>query len=690
VMAYVPGETLREKLRRESQLPIDEARRIVREVADALDYAHRSGVIHRDIKPENILLFGGHALVLDFGIARALESSSASDPITLPGVAIGTPAYMSPEQATGAASLDGRADVYALGCVAYEILSGNTPFPGETHQEILRRHSLEPVPRLRKSRADVPEFTQRAIDKSLAKLPADRFPTATAFSEALSNPQRDWRGSARRQPGKWLGAAAAIVMLVFLLKGLGVRQGSGKPGPSDIAPSVAVLAFRNIGGDSTSEALSEGISEEIAGTMGNIPGLSTRSPRSSFALKGRNLTVQQIGSALSVRYLVDGSIQRVGPNLRVHVALLSAANDSTVWTRGYNRSFGDVFAMQDEIASDIAGELKVQLASGASRNLSRRTTSSAHAHELYLRGRFFFQRRDSASLRKAGEYFAAAIRADSTYALAYAGLSDAYSHSSVFGYAAPHANMPRARRFADRALALDNTLAEAHSSLAFIATFYEWDWTRAGREFDKALALDPGYPSGHLWRAWYLLARDSADAGIAEGKRALSLEPFVVLTNTRLISLLYYGHHYEEALKQAQRTSEIDSTFFQLSTERARVLVELGRCADALKAIAHTSRQTPAMLAGTRGYTYAKCGHRADALAELDHLAAEASSGRYVSHYALGVIQAGLGNKDAAFAELERAVVERSWCMFLIKAEPAFDGLRSDRRFAKLAESVGI
>src|SRR4029079_1034195 len=294
-----------------------------------------------------------------------------------------------------------------------------------------------------------------------------------------------------------------------------------------------------------------------------------------------------------VPYLVDGSLQHDGQRLRVHVALISAAKDSTLWSHGYDRQFVDVFTLQDEIARAIAGELQVKLASASLSNLSRRSTANPQAHELYLRGRFFFERRDSASLRKAKEYFAAAIGSDSLYALAYTGLSDAYSHSSVFGYAAPQTNMPRARELADRALTLDSALVEAHSSRAFVATFYAWDWKSAGSEYQKALAIDPNYPSAHLWRAWYLLAKDSVDAGIAEGKAALDLEPFLVLTNTRVVSLLFYGRRYDEALKQAQRTAELRSTFSQLRTERARVLVELGRCREALDAISQAPPQTP-------------------------------------------------------------------------------------------------
>lgn len=457
-----------------------------------------------------------------------------------------------------------------------------------------------------------------------------------------------------------------------------------------MAPSIAVLAFKNIGRDSSNEALSDGISEEIATTIGRIPGLSVKAPRSSFSLKGRNLTIREIGSALGVRYLVDGSLQKDAGRLRVRVALLAAANDSVLWTNEYDRPAGDVFVVQDEIAREIAGELRVQLAPASAANLSRRPTKSVEAHELYLRGRFFFQRRDSVSLRKAREYFELAIAKDPEYALAYAGLGDTYSHSSAFGYTAPHASVPTATKYVDRALALDSTLVEAHSSRAFIATFYEWDWPRAGQEFRKAIALDPGYPSAHLWRVWYYMATDSADAGMREAELALALEPFLPLINIRMVSFLYYTRRYDEALKQAQKTFELDSTFFHLEAERARVLVELRRCDEALTALARAPEQMGAMLQGIKGYSYARCGRRAEAVAELNHLLAQSRAGRYVSHYSLAVIQAGLGNREAAFAELESAYTERAWSMFLLNREPAFDSFRGDPRFARLVRRVGL
>jgi len=691
VMPYTPGETLRERLDRERQLPIDDALRITRDVANALDYAHGNGIVHRDIKPENIFLSGGHALVMDFGIARAVSQSTGEDSITFAGFAVGTPQYMSPEQGAAERSIDGRADVYALGCVHYEMLSGHPPFLGTSAQEILARHAIDPVPRLRTSRPDVPEHVERAVEKALAKAPAARFPTAAAFIDACERPT-ELPATLRSSLRTWALPAAILVIVAgfgaWALWSRASDKASANAGAA--APSVAVLAFKNIGRDSSNEALSDGISEEIAATIGRIPGLSVKAPRSSFSLKGKNLTIQEIGTALNVRYLVDGSLQKDANRLRVRVALIAAANDSTLWTSEYNRPLGDVFAIQDEIARAIASELSVQLAPATSASISRRPTTSVEAHEFYLRGRYFFEKRDSTSLRKAREYFALAIARDSSYALAYTGLGDTYSHSSAFGYTMPRNSMPLATTYVDRALALDSAQAEAHASRAFIATFYEWDWPTAGREFRKAVALDPRERSAHLWRAWYFMATDSVDAGVREAGLAVAIEPFALLTNTRMVSFLYFARRYAEALQQAQKTVELDSTYFHIDIERARVLVELRRCNEALAAISRAAHVTGAMHQGIRGYTYARCGRRAEAVAELNRLLDAARVGGNVSHYALAVIHAALGNKDAAFSELEAAYAERAWSMLLLNRDPAFDSLRGDPRFATLARKVGL
>jgi tetratricopeptide (TPR) repeat protein len=320
----------------------------------------------------------------------------------------------------------------------------------------------------------------------------------------------------------------------------------------------------------------------------------------------------------------------------------------------------------------------------------KRPTESREAHDLYFQGRYFFEKRDSASFTKAQDYFRRAIRSDSSYALAYDGLADAYSLQANFGYALPAGNFPKAKEYASLALGHDSTLAEVHTSLAFIAVFYDWDWSTAHREFDTAFRLNERYAPAHLFHAWYFMAIDSVNAAISEGRRAVDLDPFSALNNTRLISFLFYGGRYVEALEQARKVFERDPNFGGLRQELARVYTRLGRCAEALAVLEHSLDQPVSLLRGVRGYTYAKCGRRAQALAELDHLRTQARDGKYVSHYGLAVILAGLGDREQAVTELEKAYTERAPGLFMIKLEPAFSGLHSDPRFITLARKLGL
>jgi TolB-like protein len=594
---------------------------------------------------------------------------------------------MAPEQITGERSIDGRADIYALACILYEMLAGSPPFVGGSVQETMAKHTMAPIPRVRDQRPDVPEFVDRALTKAMAKHPGDRFPDAKAFGTALV--QDHLTSTWSRRSGTFVVAAVAVFVAIA---GYNIVQLVGSPDTASPAqtPSIAVLALRTVGGTQDDDALAEGISEEIAATIGRLPGLSVKAPRSAFSFKGKNLAVRDIGEALGVRYLVDGSFQRIESRMRVRVQLVAAANDSIIWSNEYDRAFGDVFAMQDEIARGIASELRVYLGAAGSGDLARRSTVNPEAHALYLRGRYLFERRDSSSLRRAREYFEQAIEKDSGFALAYAGLSDSYSHAATFGYERALESMPKARTFVQRALDLDSSLVEAHSSLAFISLFYDYDFPTAGREFSKALALNPNYHSAHLWKAWYYLAVDSAEAAVREARTAVTLEPFMIVPNVRLVTFFYFTKQYPEALQQSQRTFELDSMFFQARSERSRVLMQLGRCPEALADVPLSGEQGASQLLGTRGQVYARCGRRPQALQELARLEARARAGEIVSHYGLAVLHAALGSNDRALAELEEAYEDRAWAMFILKWDPAFDGLRADPRFTRIVQRVGL
>ncbi|OLD58985.1 MAG: hypothetical protein AUF60_07460 [Gemmatimonadetes bacterium 13_1_20CM_69_28] len=686
VMPYLEGESLRDRLNREPQLPVEEAVRIAREVASALSYAHSHDVVHRDIKPENILLSGGEAVVADFGIARAIVAAG-TEKLTDTGLAVGTPGYMSPEQATAEAHIDGRADTYALGCVLYEMLAGHPPFLGTTAQEVLARHTLDPVPPLRTIRRAVPPAVEHAVFKALAKSPADRFPSAAAFSEALTQtgaPPSLTRQAARPAVFVAAGVAALVAGYVLLTR---------RPGSSgDPARSIAVLPFVNIGADPNNEPFSDGMSEELITALAKVEGLRVTARTSAFSFKGKEVDVREIGNKLNVGYVLEGSVRRAGPRLRVSAQLINATTGYHLWSDEYDRDAGDVFAVQDEITRAIVGALRLKLSGAANAALVKPATGNAEAHDLYLQGRYFFAKRDSTSLRKAQDYFERAIADDPSYALAYAGLSDAYSHRAVFGYVPPHDIHAKAKQAVLRALALDSTLVEAHTSLGFIELFLEWDWAAAGREFDRALALDARYPPAHLFRAWYFLATDRMTDAVGEVQAAVRLDPFSLVNNARLASMLYYARRYNEALAQSRRLLEMDSMFFQVRVELARAYLQLGQCDEALAAMKHAPEQASgaAYFGGVWGWINARCGHPAQALAELNRFRAEAREGRYVSHYSLAIIHAALGDSERAFAQLDSAYVEGTWAMFTLRVEPAFEAMRADPRFARLLKKVGL
>jgi tetratricopeptide (TPR) repeat protein len=321
-------------------------------------------------------------------------------------------------------------------------------------------------------------------------------------------------------------------------------------------------------------------------------------------------------------------------------------------------------------------------------SILERSARHPEADRPYVLGRFFFERKDSASFVRAQDYFRLAIQKDSGFAPAYAGLAEAYSQQATYGFAQLAGNFAKANEYASRALVLDSTLAEAHVSLGFIALFYEWNWARAGRELAAAVRLDQGRASAHLFHAWYFMATDSVSAGIEEGRKAADLEPVSPLNAVRLVGFLFYGKRYDEALEKGREAFERDSSFSTLRQELARIYVALGRCGEALTVLQSSVDQHVAALGGVRGYSYARCGHRAEALAERARLRREARATGHVSPYALAVIDAGLGNTDDAIAELQQAYTERVWAMYMIRLEPAFDVLRSDPRFVAIVRKM--
>jgi TolB-like protein/Tfp pilus assembly protein PilF len=472
-MPYIDGESLRDRLGRERQLPVADAVRIASEVADALSYAHEHGVVHRDIKPENILLSGNHALVADFGIAKAV-AVAGGERLTQTGSAIGTPAYMSPEQAAGDVDLDGRSDIYSLGCVLYEMLAGEPPFSGPTSRSLMVKHFTDPVPSVRRLRPSVPESVDRATTKALAKEPVDRFATAAEFGRALAEPAGD---VARAGP----------------------RGANLTPGGSSAGRSIAVLPFADMSAQHDQEFFTDGIAEEIINALTKVQALRVVSRSSAFAFKGKNQDIRQVGEQLNVGTVLEGSVRKAGNRLRITAQLINVADGYHLWSDRYDRELEDVFAVQDEIAENIVRALRVVLSEDEKRAIEQPRTDDVQAYEYYLRGRQFFHQFREKGLQFARRMFARAIEIDPNYARAYAGIADC--SSMLFHYwDASDANLEQADSASRKALELAPTLAEAHAARG-LALSLRGRYDDAEREFDAAIRLDPKLFEGHYYFA---------------------------------------------------------------------------------------------------------------------------------------------------------------------------------------------
>jgi serine/threonine protein kinase/tetratricopeptide (TPR) repeat protein len=716
-MPYVEGESLRERLRREGQLPIDDALRIAREVAEALDCAHRHAIVHRDIKPENILLAEGHARVADFGVARALEMGDRGK-LTETGMAVGTPAYMSPEQATGG-RVDARTDVYALGCVLYEMLAGEPPFTGPSPQAVIAKRLSGEVPSLLRVRPAIPGELAHSVAKALAPLAADRFQTAREFAQALTaghlskSASETVTAAHKREPRSSvrLGLAVALSLLLTVVVGILFWQWSrGTEGPAAAAPpkgvqavpsspefsfspqpSVAVLPLTNLSPDRANEYFSDGMTEELITALGRVKGLRVAARASSFAFKGRPLDIGEASRKLHVGAVLDGSVRRAGNRLRVTAELVDARDGSRLWADQYDRQLKNVFAVQDELARAIVGALRIplKLASSSDTALVKPATADVDAHDLYLQGRFLWNQRTREALLRAAQYFERAVGRDSAYAQAYAGLADTYVVLPYFGAVRPTKAFATAKRAAERALALDSTLAEAHTSLAEVRMIGDYDWPGAEEEYRRAIALDPNYATAHQWYANYLGAVGRLDEAVAEAERAHALDPLSRVIAIDLVNQLMATHHYDDALRELRTILELDPNY---------ALTHDGLCS--LYLVRRAPRQAVAeceraegLVASDRGagrlaYAYAAAGDRARAAAILGELEARRRRA-YVRPTAIAMAHLGLGDTATAFAWLDSAVAEHDPGVIYLSGGPLWDPMHGER-FARLRTRMGL
>ena len=476
VMPFIPGESLRQRLDREPQLPLEDAVRIARGVAAALDYAHRQQIVHRDIKPENVMLHEGEAVVTDFGIAKAV-TAAASDSLTQTGTAIGTPAYMSPEQAGGESELDGRSDIYSLGAVLYEMVAGAAPFTGPTVQAIISKLFTDPPRPIRELRDEVPDWLESAVIRCLEKPATSRFATASQLAHALT-----WPAGMSTPPGMPSGSAAS-------------------------AKSIAVLPFVNMSADPENEYFSDGIAEEIINALSKIQALQVAARTSAFAFKGKNEDIGAIGRKLKVATVLEGSVRKAGNKLRVTAQLINVADGYQLWSERYDRQLEDVFAIQDEIAGNIVKALRVVLSEDEKRAIERAPTENVQAYEYYLRGRQYFHQWSRTGIQYARRMFERAIEVDPKFAMAYAGIADCCAFLYMY-WDGSKANLDGADTASQKALELGPDLAESHASRGFALTLNR-HYEEARAEFETSLRLNP-----KLFEAYYLYAR----ACVQEGK----------------------------------------------------------------------------------------------------------------------------------------------------------------------------
>ena len=657
VMPNMEGRSLRERLEAEKQLPLDEALRITREVATALDYAHRNKVIHRDIKPENILFHEGNAMVADFGIGKALSNTAT---MTQTGLAIGTPAYMSPEQASGEHEIDGRSDIYSLGCVLFEMLSGEVPFTGPTAQAIMSKRFLSPVPHVKAVR-DVPEGIDALVTKSLARNQVDRFATAAQFADAIRS---HTTGSVpRTTPTEAQKPAAAV-------------------------KAIAVLPLANMSADPENEYFSDGMTEEIIGALSKVPGLQVASRTSCFAFKGKEVDIRQVGEKLGVGSVLTGSVRKIGNRIRITAQLVNADSGHSIWSETYDRQLEDVFAIQDELSRAIVDALKLRLGSESEQLVS--PTKNIEAYNLYLKGRFFFNRFTEPGLRKSLDFFQHVLLQEPGYARAYAGMADCWC-GLADDWVAPDDAYPRAKAAAQRALQHDPELAEAMTSLGKVLCWYEWDFAGAEAQLRRAVTINPNYGEAHWTFGSTLPAVGKLGEAVEEMRKALNLDPLYPQYSRWLGRMLLYAEDYEAAIAQSHKTMELNADYFQAYLDIGSASLAQNRPEQALE----WYRRGQRLESSVRSYdayivrALAPLGRQEEAEEILKRLEDE-SRQHYVRAEVLATGYAAVGQLDKAFASLERAFQARSAGLIYLHVDPGYAPLRQDPRYADLVKRIGL
>ena len=753
-MEFIDGVTLRKTIHRE-QTDLKKLLRHLQHVAEGLAKAHAAGIVHRDLKPDNIMITrDGHAKILDFGLAKLIEQTRPGDlsaeelsamPTAVmpqhsqPGTVIGTVGYMSPEQAQGKTKeIDHRSDVFSFGCILFEAVTSKKPFEGDSVLKSLHMVIYEPAPAIAELNPTAPADLQRIVRRCLAKDPDERYQSIKEVAIELKQLRRELEGagidttvppsrasetagtsgatsnqseraaisasssplSTRASSAEYVVSrikrhrvAAVIVPLAVIAATIGLFLFLRAPKTESSINSIAVLPFQNVSGNSEIEYLSDGMTETLINSLSRLPNLSVKARSSVFSYKGKEVSPQTVGKDLSVQAVLNGRVTQRGDNLTLSLELVDAKTGNLVWGEQYNRKMAELVSLQSEIASDVSNKLQAKLSGAEQQKVAQNYTRNTEAYQLYLQGRFYWNKRTDEGVKKAIQYFQKAIEKDPNYALAYGGLADSYVISGL-----PD-RKEKAKAFALKALEIDETLGEAHTTLAVVKEGPpEWNHAEAEKEYKRAIELTPNYATARHWHAEHLAAMGHFDDSFAEYNRALELDPLSLAIRTDLGIAYYYARQYDRAIEHLKKLIEMDPTFVRTHLYLARVYEQNGMFEEALRELGKwyslrgeniqqftTDRaklENALRTSGAKGYWRAILDLHREEMQKIDPWDSLALT--------RAKVYARLGERDAAFGWLEKEYQEGNDGLFWLKVLPEWDNLRSDPRFQELLRKAGF